>query len=1133
MAQGVTGPPTNLTKWQPGLPYPSGASICAEISPNINLNATRISYATTNGQYDASWVYDDAWVMNLDGTGKTRLRMSEYYGGMDHWGQLSPDGSKVVLERATDWDPAPSQLYIVTVDPFTRTQITLDANSFPKTPTWKSDGTMVAFVCKERSSTGTSQLFMMKPVPEDASNVPVQLTAWMDGEALYPRGTPDGRCLVLKKISDSVREIFIVDFKDSNGDGEGDNLTQLTSFGKKITSVSQSVAGGKIYFTMPANDGKNHVFSINPDGSGLHQVTGGDFSEDFVSTGQDKMVVSISDVRNGVGNPDIHIYTVNTAGGTGTVTGQLTGSAGAPIAGASVAAYDGDIGAGDTVTDANGNYTLTLPTGGYTLVFATNKTDHWEVKRSVAVYAGGTTIQDAFTTPKASNRPRGTIATIKDGKVEVKFTAVAGSEGYNIYRAVSEDGPWTKITPTPIAPTIPARFVDTTPPDLASVFYKVTSVIGGVESCFSEVSQAANNLFFNPSFEQVDGSGKPLGWSFGTWGGDGTGGTSTTEKVDGNRAAYVKNGPTTRGAMFWVTELPFYPVVMPGVSMVEGMWGKFIDTQSTWPIALKQAPWEAGYGSTIYWWYPNSWERGPNLGPWDTNGLTNGGGDSAWTWLYNVDDIKEWEFTEGTRFSCIWENDGLSTLDSSTALFDDVTYQVKRFGATGWVMGRIVDQNGKTPAGVKLTCGGKTVYTDGSDTFVIKDVPTGVQTLTIEAPGNPTITRTVPNYGGYRLQEIITVQVSDTLIVQGTVYDEDGKPVPGADVRIMTKTANGDSGAQENEYLGVTDAKGEYSITVDAPSAYESEIVAHKNGYVSEYITENLGSTGTSVGNDIKLTTPARILETAKGAAPTLDGKVTSAEWGSASTFSFVREDLNIRTTVSTKWDDDNLYFGIVCEEPNPAGIYTPTTSNDGAMWGTDPYWNGDDLIEFRIDQKNGAGVGLSYEWWQLLCNAINVITDIEWRWEGPFLWGIGSNVTGMQTACAVSVANKAWYMEAQIPFSGLYTSGGGGGVTPAVGDEWYVTVGRARHQPEPVGSPSGSGDIILRFVNTLSSLPKGDLDGNRMITTADAIIAVRIAAGLEALGNRLAEGDVSSDAKVNIVDATMILRKVNGLATF
>lgn len=1143
-AQSVAGPLTNLT---PGFFSP-------DLQPRLSQNATKIIYTATKGNYDLSYTYDNVYVMNIDGSGRTELEMQSYFGGHDNWGSLSPDGTQVIIQKTGDWDPNPTFLCKASLSPFSPAQMTLKSGVKEHAPTWSSDGLKIAWVSDE---SGAFQLYTMKPVVEDATTNPrIQLTNWLDGVSAMPRGTPDGKVLFLKQVLDAYgnvtqSEIWRVDLADSNHDGEGDNLTQITSLGGIVSSPSQPTAGGRIFFQKVAKDGMNHVFSVNATGGDLRQVTGGAFDEQTPCAAQDKLVVAYKDVNNGAGNSDIAIYTLSSATANGTVSGTFTGSVGAPVAGATVNAYDGDTLKGTTTTSGTGAYSLSLPPGGYTLEFVT--ADSYTVMRSVAVVSGGSTTQAAFTTLTAAPRPSGLIATIKGTSVELRWHEAGAPSspftlvGYNVYRAASEIGPWTKVNTTPISPADARNhYIDTAPGDLATAFYKATTVasdgVNTKESAFTSIAQAANNLMFNPSFEQVDGSQNPIGWTFSLWGGNGTGSTDTTVKVDGTRSASMKAGDSF-GGMLYQTPAEFTLPVQPGVAFVQGFWAKFKDTSTTWPLALKLA--EHCPADYIYW-YPNNWDRGPDLGPWDTNGLTNGGGDTDWVWQYQTDGAIPFEFSDTTRFTLLWPMDALATANSSTAYADDVTYQVNRFGATGWVMGRIVDTNGNVPAGVTVTCGGKSIVTSGANTFVLKDVPTGVQTLTIKSPGQPDYSTTIGNYGGYRLPQLYVVPVAQPLVVKGTIYYPDGTPCPGADVRLVTldSTAYADnrpSGNEVAEFTTTTDANGQYSLgsaTENVATGGLSVVIARKRGYVSNRLEKIMGTSGTSAGNDVKLVQPDIFIEVPKTAtAPTLDGVVNlGTEWAGAQpvemTFSGRFPSPTVKNMLYSKWDDNNMYFAFVADEPNPSGIFAPTTTHDGGMWGTSPYWNGDDLFEVRVDATNGNGIGRGHEWWQIQMNSIDVVLDIEWRTAASQEWGITAE-TGTITKNRIDAANYKWYQEVQIPFSGLGTSGGVPATTPAVGDEWYMTFSRQRHQPLPNGENMNAGNAIVRFVNTVSPLAKGDLNGDRAVNNVDVVKSMRIAAGLEVLGNRSAQADVNGDGKADLSDTVKIIRKVNGKDTF
>lgn len=65
------------------------------------------------------------------------------------------------------------------------------------------------------------------------------------------------------------------------------------------------------------------------------------------------------------------------------------------------------------------------------------------------------------------------------------------------------------------------------------------------------------------------------------------------------------------------------------------------------------------------------------------------------------------------------------------------------------------------------------------------------------------------------------------------------------------------------------------------------------------------------------------------------------------------------------------------------------------------------------------------------------------------------------------------------------------------------------------------------------TSINYGDIDGNGTVTTADAQLALRVAAGLEVIEDPEAfkRGDINSDGYITVYDARQILRSCTGLA--
>ncbi|HEY3267314.1 MAG TPA: carboxypeptidase regulatory-like domain-containing protein [Armatimonadota bacterium] len=1131
----------------------------------ISANGARIVYRNLKGQYDLSYTYDNVFTMNLDGSGKYELQIFSYYGGNEDSPSISSDGTKVLLQQSSR-SAGQNGLFQATVNPFATLQLNDAATYVGDTnPVYSSDASKIAFLSYRNTGASNYQAFYMNAAPENdgGGNAPVQITNWSDGKAAQLSATPDGKLLLVKSISGSVSEIYRVDLSDSNapGGGVGNNLTQITNFGKLISSPCQQTAGGRIFFVMPASNGVSHVFSINADGSGLHQVTGGPSTETDVSIGANTLVVVAKNAANGAGNEDVYTYSLSATTDPGTVSGTLIGALGQPASGVTVSAYDGSTLAGTTVTDANGQYTLSLPPGGYSLQFTGS--DVATVMSGATVFSGGSVTCDAVTSPAAAPAPVKVVATVKYPNVGVRWAAAAAPAsgyalvGYNVYRGTSMIGPWTKINSTPIPPVNPLQYTDTAPGNIATAFYKMTAVTSNgsttAESAFTEVSQAASNLVYNGSFENVDANGVPIGW---TPQGTCTVGTSTTYSTDGGKSLSMKELAST--ASMRVTsdvlsssnkDFVFSPPIQPGVPIVEGMFAKFTDMKTTWPLVFITGPLTSGYSG--YWYNP-----GGIGGTWDTTpGLTNpAGGDTDWIWQANTGPIFDFEFCTATKLVVYWNGDSTATQNSSTCYADDMTYQVKSYGSTGMVFGRIVDETGKGMSGVTVKVGGISLVTSGLGNVIIPNVPTGEQTMTISVPHKPDVTTTIHNYGGCRF-EPFTVTNPGPFTIDGHVYYPDGKPCVGADVRFV-KTDDSDNEVQYS--TTTTDATGYYTFGSgldDVASTTTGHVIAHMNGYVSNRIDKKFGAAGWSVNNDLKLIQPNIVIQAGKTSTPpTIDGTLSTGEWAASQVIPFAYSSLYATpqnpTTGYVMWDNDNLYLAFACAEPNPSGIVT----SGFVLWGSDPFWIGHDLTEIRLDPTNGAAAGLAHEWWQILLDTVSCtsgITSNASNWDqhwlsvanrkaGNSLWDANAFLTNLRSA--VSIGASQWVQEVKIPWSDLSYSSGMTVNTPTVGDEWACSLGRGRTQPSTAmeytctdNRASGNGiyNGLLRFVNTVTAPAKGDLNGDGVVNSFDAIASLRIAAGLEAVGARINQADVNNDAKADLSDTVKIVRKINGKDSF
>jgi len=169
-----------------------------------------------------------------------------------------------------------------------------------------------------------------------------------------------------------------------------------------------------------------------------------------------------------------------------------------------------------------------------------------------------------------------------------------------------------------------------------------------------------------------------------------------------------------------------------------------------------------------------------------------------------------------------------------------------------------------------------------------------------------------------------------------------------------------------------------------------------------------------------------------------IDGVLDEADWTNA-TEAVMRNTLDgapvpLKSTVKMLWDDEYLYFGYYCEDPDAWATFT---NEDDPMWS-------EEVVEFFIDAE---GTGFTY--YEHEVNPLNVKVDLfinnagkrlnarftgfkDWDFsdalkQGVYVEGDGKNP---------GTDDKYWTVEIAVPFSDIWQVPS---VPPSDGDMWRI----------------------------------------------------------------------------------------------
>ncbi len=197
--------------------------------PAFSPDGTRIVFIGFDQDGHRDVYAMDAQDTDGDGNGDDLVQLTDNAGARDEYHpSFSPDGTRVLFASYLPIenldDPYVGDVYVMDTDPATDDATNLTSNSADDTePNFSPDGTKIAF---SSDRDGDYEVYVMDTDP--ATNDASRLTANTVKDR-HPAFSPDGIRIAFSGADSLNRvDIYAMDAEDTDGDGNGDNQTDLT-----------------------------------------------------------------------------------------------------------------------------------------------------------------------------------------------------------------------------------------------------------------------------------------------------------------------------------------------------------------------------------------------------------------------------------------------------------------------------------------------------------------------------------------------------------------------------------------------------------------------------------------------------------------------------------------------------------------------------------------------------------------------------------------------------------------------------------------------------------------------------------------------------------------------------------------
>ena len=211
----------------------------------------------------------------IDANGENRVKLTRNQNNRNLFPAWSPDGTTIAFWSNREGQP---DIYVMDANGMNPTNLTRDPHDEDR-PSWSPDGAKIAFgaLLLPRGEKSLSDIFVMDA---DGGNR-INLTQNPEAVNQFPAWSPDG-----KKIAYEASPHPNHWFPPSNihvMNADGSQSVMLTA-GRRFASeglATWSPSGRRIAFHRRNPDGKNDIFAINADGTGLLNLTKTEFVEEL------------------------------------------------------------------------------------------------------------------------------------------------------------------------------------------------------------------------------------------------------------------------------------------------------------------------------------------------------------------------------------------------------------------------------------------------------------------------------------------------------------------------------------------------------------------------------------------------------------------------------------------------------------------------------------------------------------------------------------------------------------------------------------------------------------------------------------------------------------------------------------